>query len=58
MKAVRSPRTQHLFRDWLAEIHGVEKRCRNDATAVMQFLQLLEAIGRSSDERRRVELGL
>jgi len=50
------PRTQHLFRDWLTEVRGEGKICRNDVTSAMQFLQLLEAIERSSDERRRVEL--
>lgn len=50
-------RNQNLFRDWIAQVRGENIKCRNDVTASMDLLKLLDAIYRSAEEGRRIEIG-
>ena len=50
-------RTVQLFRDWLAEARGEDDvECRNDVSASLDLLKLLDAIYRSAEERRTIAM--
>ena len=46
----------HLIRDWVESAVGGENRCRNTIDSTLTTLRLLDAVYRSSEEGRRVEM--
>ena len=48
-------RSVALIRDWIARARGEGNTCRNTPQSALATLELLDAIGRSSAESRRIE---
>ncbi len=49
-------RSRELIRDWIVVARGERKECRNTPASALAALELLDAMYRSSGERRTVEL--
>jgi predicted dehydrogenase len=56
MSGYGGKRGVHLIRDWIESARSGANRCRNTVDSVMRTLRLLDAVYRSSEEGRRVEL--